>query len=636
MNKNFMGISVRNKKRLLIFSLIPILIAVLFLTEDLILRIIAAALLLLYVGFIIFLRDSVREDSFDSKLEDPTIDIPESEDRPPTKSSKSFEVDDGEDFKIVSSSKKVEVITGDNYTTAHNEGKSKDYFKPHDLKENFTQIATEAIPEDVSHDEQFAFVLEKILNVIKEAYMAHTAVFFWYNKNKERLTLEKHVSSSSLAITEQKFDIEDDILSKIVKKEEPELLTDITPNAESDVIRYYNSKQGIKSFVGVPLFYGKSLAGVLALDSKMNDAFGIETVYSLGRFVRVLSIIISLFEEKFSESQAEQRLKSLLNVLNIDKKFKNEKDLFTMLESAVKDLLPWNAFTFVYYNPADQKFRTSKIVNRTTLKYVGENLEVELGGTIVGKAILSGLPIKIDDTSGGEYLRFTKQEDISFDGSFLAVPLVYDEQNYGVLCFESLKKNLYTTEDVQFMKQSTKVFSFMVHAFSSQLVLKNLLSVDIETKILNSENFLLQLRNDLVKASELNADGALALIEIDEFIEENSLFEGNPFPKVLKSIANTIKEEITPLNIFGRLDEKLFGVYFFNSTTKDVFLWAEKLRIKIARKPIAVVSKQTTFTISVGVASAAGKTEVKEVLENARLALNKALEKGGNSVKSIN
>lgn len=631
-----MGISVRNKKRLLIFSLIPILIAVLFLTEDLILRIIAAALLLLYVGFIIFLRDSVREDSFDSKLEDPTIDIPESEDRPPTKSSKSFEVDDGEDFKIVSSSKKVEVITGDNYTTAHNEGKSKDYFKPHDLKENFTQIATEAIPEDVSHDEQFAFVLEKILNVIKEAYMAHTAVFFWYNKNKERLTLEKHVSSSSLAITEQKFDIEDDILSKIVKKEEPELLTDITPNAESDVIRYYNSKQGIKSFVGVPLFYGKSLAGVLALDSKMNDAFGIETVYSLGRFVRVLSIIISLFEEKFSESQAEQRLKSLLGVLNIDKKFKNEKDLFTMLESAVKDLLPWNAFTFVYYNPADQKFRTSKIVNRTTLKYVGENLEIELGGTIVGKAILSGLPIKIDDTSGGEYLRFTKQEDISFDGSFLAVPLVYDEQNYGVLCFESLKKNLYTTEDVQFMKQSTKVFSFMVHAFSSQLVLKNLLSVDIETKILNSENFLLQLRNDLVKASELNADGALALIEIDEFIEENSLFEGNPFPKVLKSVANTIKEEITPLNIFGRLDEKLFGVYFFNSTTKDVFLWAEKLRIKIARKPIAVVSKQTTFTISVGVASAAGKTEVKEVLENARLALNKALEKGGNSVKSIN
>lgn len=629
-----MGISVRNRKRILIFALIPVLIAILFLTEDLILKIISAAVLVLYVGFIIFLRDSVREESFDQAFEEAPLED-DSERKEPV-SRTSFDVDDGEDFKIVSSSKKIEVITSENYTPSYHENRGKDFFKPADLKQNFEQIATEELPENVSHDEQFAFVLEKILNVVKEAFMAHTSIFFWYNKSKERLTLEKFVTSSPGSITEQKFDIEDDILSKIVKKEEPELLTDVTPTAERDVIRYYNAKQGIKSFVGVPLFYGRSLAGVLALDSKVNDAFGIETIYSLGRFVRVLSIIISLFEEKFSDSQAEQRLKSLLMVLNVERKFANEKELFTMMESAVKDLLPWNAFTFVYFDPSAQKFKTSKIVNKTTLKYVGENLEVELGGTLVGKAIMSGMPIKIDDTSTGEYFRFTKKEDISFDGSFLAIPLVYDDQNYGVLCFESLKKNLYTTEDVQFMKQSTKIFSFMVHAFSAQKVLKNLLSVDIETKALNNETFLTLLRNDLVKANELDAEGAIALIKMDDFIEEDSLFEGDPFPKVLKAIAGIIKEEITPLNLFGRLDEKVFGVYFFNATTKDVFLWAEKLRIKIARKPIAVVTKQTTFTVSVGVASASHKTDVKIVLENAELALNKALEKGGNSVKSIN
>lgn len=629
-----MGISVRNRKRILIFALIPVLIAILFLTEDLILKIITAAVLVLYVGFIIFLRDSVREESFDKKFEETGIE----EDTKPAYSTpqKSFDVDDGEDFKIVSPSKKIEVITSENYTPSYHSAKGKDFFKPADLKQNFEQIATEELPENVSHDEQFAFVLEKILNVVKEAFMAHTSIFFWYNKSKERLTLEKFVTSSPGSISEQKFDIEDDILSKIVKKEEPELLTDITPTAERDVIRYYNSKQGIKSFVGVPLFYGRTLAGVLALDSKMNDAFGIETIYSLGRFVRVLSIIISLFEEKFSESQAEQRLKSLLTVLNIERRFNNEKELFAMMESAVKDLLPWNAFTFVYFDPTAQKFKTSKIVNKTTLKYIGENLEIELGGTLVGKAIMSGMPIKIDDTSTGEYFRFTKTENISFDGSFLAIPLVYDDQNYGVLCFESLKKNLYTTEDVQFMKQATKIFSFMVHSFSTQKVLKSLLSVDIETKALNSETFITLLRNDLVKANELDADGAIALIKIDDFIEEDSLFEGNPFPKVLKAIANTIREEITPLNLFGRLDERVFGVYFFNASTKDVFLWAEKLRIKIARKPIAVVTKQTTFTVSIGVASAANKTDVKIVLDNAELALNKALEKGGNSVKSIN
>ena len=96
-----------------------------------------------------------------------------------------------------------------------------------------------------------------------------------------------------------------------------------------------------------------------------------------------------------------------------------------------------------------------------------------------------------------------------------------------------------------------------------------------------------------------------------------------------------IIEETGNLNIIGRIDDRVFGVFFFNTNSKDVFLWAEKLRIKVARKPITVVTKQTTFTVSIGIASTAGKTDVEEVLKNADLALSKAVEKGGNSVKSL-
>jgi diguanylate cyclase (GGDEF)-like protein len=93
---------------------------------------------------------------------------------------------------------------------------------------------------------------------------------------------------------------------------------------------------------------------------------------------------------------------------------------------------------------------------------------------------------------------------------------------------------------------------------------------------------------------------------------------------------------MTPFNLFGRLEDKVFVVYFFNSNTKNVFIWAEKLRVKIARQPIAVVSRQTTFTVSIGVASATNKVDVDEVIYNANLALQKAVEKGGNTVRNIN
>jgi diguanylate cyclase (GGDEF)-like protein len=614
-------ITERLKKRVLIFSVIPILALFSILLEDIYLKAAAILVLVIYVGFIIFLRDSTRiEETIPAPVIEPELPL--------------YEPDAGESFKIISPNKNIEVITEENYIPELHAGK-RQYFKPPDLKESFERIATEALQPNIGHDEQFSFLLEKILIVIKDAYYSHTAIFFWYNKKKEKLTLEKFISTSS-DIAQRKFDLEDDILSKIVQKEEPELLTNISPNAEMDVIRYYTQSQGIKSFVGVPLFYGKALAGILALDSKVSDAFGIETIYTLGRFVRIISMIIALYDEKFKDTLAEQRLNGLLQLLSGDRFFESESELYKTIEGSIRNLLSWDAFTFIWFNPVDQKFKTTKIVNNTSLKYIGENLEIELNGTLVGKSIVNGIPVKIDDTSASDFIRFSKSEDVSFDGSFLAIPLLYDNQNYGVICFESLKKNAYSNADVQFMKDAARILAFVVYSFSSQTLLKKLLSVDIETQTLNKNSFLERLAADLLKANQLKIPGALALIYIDEFLEQESLFEGDPFNKVLKAIADTIADEVNPTNLFGRMDTRTFGVYFFNATTKDVFLWAEKLRIKIARKPVVVVSKQTTFTVSIGVASTHNRVDVEEVIFNADLALKKALEKGGNAVRNVN
>lgn len=205
-----------------------------------------------------------------------------------------------------------------------------------------------------------------------------------------------------------------------------------------------------------------------------------------------------------------------------------------------------------------------------------------------------------------------------------------------MLCFESLKKNFYTNADVKFLKSSVNIIAFIIYSLSSKTLLKSLIALDLETRALNAETFKERLSADLYKAQSVNAPGALALIKIDDFLEQESLFDGDPLPKVLKVIAETIRQEMNPLNLFGRIDEKLFAVYFFNMDAKTAFIWAEKLRVKIARKPITVVAKQNTYTISIGIASTLGKLDTDEVFHNAELALQKAVEKGGNAVRNIN
>jgi len=615
----------RQKKRLLIFLLVPVLATLLFISDDLLLRVIIIAVIIIYVAFIIFLRDSVRLDGKYSINEESDFDseynIPAASDQ------------DGS-FKIITKTNtEAEIITASNYAPEFKAHKTT--LIPPDLKERFEEIATELPPAEIGNDGQFAFALEKILTVIKDAYSAHTAIFFWYNKKKEKLSIEKFVSASPQEIAKRKFDIEDDILSKIVQKSEPELLSDISPAAESDVIRYYDKAQKIRSFVGVPLFYEGSLIAILAVDSKVGDAFGIETIYSLGRFVRVITMIIQFFEEKHTDTITQQRLKGLLNLIGPETNFDTEDELLSSMQSALSELIEWDAMVFVYFKPVEQKFEIFKVVNKTSLKYIGKGLQIDLTGTLVGKAILSGIPVKIDDTAADNYKRFSKSEDLTFDGSFLAIPLIYGNQNFGVLCFESLKKNIYTNSDVKFLKHSVHIISYIIYSHSSQTLIKSLMALDMETRALNRNTFIERLTSDLYKANMLKLPGALTLIKIDEFLEQESLFDGDPFPKVLKTISESIAEEMTPINIFGRIDEKIFAVYFFNTDPKKAFVWAEKLRVKIARMPIAIVSKQNTYTVSIGVASTHGKIDTDEVFHNAELALQKAVEKGGNTVKSV-
>jgi len=614
----------RQRKRILIFLVIPVLASGLFFIDDPTIRIIIIALLVIYVAFIIFLRDSVRfsggysisdsEDTIREPVSAPSSDLEES-------------------FKIVSKNKRVDVITDENYRPEY--GVSKTTLKPHDLKERFDEIVKETLPPGTGHDEQFGFVIERMLTVMSELYNAHSVIYFWHNKKKGKLIIEKFISTSN-QLTKRKFDIEDDVLSKIVETGEPELLTDISRAAEADVIRYYDAAQGIKSFAGVPVFYNNDLVAIIAIDSKVEDAFGIETIYSLGRFIRLITMLIGIFEEKYSDTISQKRLEGLLKILGPENEFEDEKEMINALPEALRSMIKWDAFVFIYFNPISKIFKTEKVENTTALKYIGTDLQIDLNGTLVGKSIVTGIPVKIDDTSAGNYKRFSRAEDVSFDGSFIAIPLIYNKQNYGVICFESLKKNAYSNNDVQFLKRSLNVLAYIIYTHSTQKILKNLTSVDFETRALNESSFKERLTADLIKAKQLEIPGTIALLKIDDFIEQESLFDDNPLPKVVATVAEIISDEMTPLNLFGRIDDRIFAIYFFNIPAKNVFVWAEKLRVKIARRPITVVSKQTTFTVSIGIASTTNKDNADEVLYNANLALNKAIEKGGNSVLNVN
>jgi len=108
----------RQKKRILIFLVIPLLALILFLTDDLTIRLITLALIIIYVAFIIFLRDSIRFSG--------GFKISEDKDTAADDFASTSQPDFEDSFKIVSKSRNLEVITDENYRPEYGVSKTTD------------------------------------------------------------------------------------------------------------------------------------------------------------------------------------------------------------------------------------------------------------------------------------------------------------------------------------------------------------------------------------------------------------------------------------------------------------------------------------------------------------------------------
>jgi len=354
----------------------------------------------------------------------------------------------------------------------------------------------------------------------------------------------------------------------------------------------------------------------------------------MGHFSRVISIFIEMYENKSSNTQAENRLESLLGLINSNLMFRSEYELAELLEKSARNLIEYDAMVFVYFKSNEKRFEAIKVVNKTQLKYIKEGTIIDLDNTILGKSIRTKSIIKIDDTGQNAIARYSNDEEVGLDGSFISLPLFYEDEIYGMVCFENIKKSYFNNNDLKVLKHAVKLFSFIVYSYSYQSVLKDLLTLEPGTKVLIKSEFLSRVDQMMSLSKSFNANSSLALVHIDRLNEENTIFDTNSYPKIEKLIIALIKERSDFNFLVGRIDERIFGVFIVNCTTNQAFAWAESIRIKIARV-LNDPQIASGNTISVGIANVVNDKTIEKIFNDAELALKKAIEKGGNAIKVL-
>ncbi len=494
------------------------------------------------------------------------------------------------------------------------------YFKPEE------QIPLEPRTE-------FQSILHKLLELVKEILFANTAVIFWVNKDKNSLAVADKVTTSMAFTANHRLPIGSDVISRIAMSGKPEIISEINSAAEIDVVPYYDTPAGVKSLIGVPIFYRDDVVAVLVADSLGDEGFGRETVPLLGNFTRLVSAVLRALAEKYDLSVIKTTFESLKWLASELTTKSDLSSILTTLTTAVSDTVDAEFVTLVAQGDL-YSWLVSRVLKRSSKDYVEEGSKVTLGDTLAGKAIRENRTLYTEDISKVEDHRFNQGEP-SGKGCFVAIPISGLSKCYGAITVESVSPSKFSRLEVDGMKQLVNLGAFAAEVSSAYELVDRFIVFDRLTGTLNRKFFMERLDEEIGRAADLGIRSALVLMGLDRIDEIRNRFSAEGLDYILTDVANTVRGWLKPYDAIGKVSGHSFGIILEGFSQHEALAWGEKFRKNLASRVYPIGTRNYMATISVAVLNVDGKNDSSDLIITAQKVLQRAHSSGGNVVKIL-
>ncbi len=156
-------------------------------------------------------------------------------------------------------------------------------------------------------------------------------------------------------------------------------------------------------------------------------------------------------------------------------------------------------------------------------------------------------------------------------------------------------------------------------------------NTDFLTGVANRKYFYAQVTDYFAKAKIKHESFAIAMLDIDYFKLINDNYGHDIGDKVIKTLAQTIKDNIKGQDIVARFGGEEFCVLLKDIHKEAAFSFFESLRKKISRQKIELDNDHIRFTVSIGVATNPQK-DLDATIKQSDLALYQAKNSGRNKV----
>ena len=514
--------------------------------------------------------------------------------------------------------------------------------KPEAMREleilDFFDLDSDTTLSETEPKSEFHNLVNKVLLVLKDVLFAHTVVFFWANREKQQMVLESMATDSHSFMTAKRFAIESDLVSQVAKTGKAQIVGQVTPATEKELLPYYDAPAGVQSVLGVPVFFmdqSKEIlpVGVIIADSKAEDAFGQETLTLLGRFTKLVSALVKSYTDKYDLLIDSELLTSQRRMQDRIKSDPTEQGILNALAEEANRLANWDFLTVAMYAEDRYGWALQKVVNKTGQPYVAPDQVVDIAGTVVGDVIRTNSLKVVEDLSSGKAVRFHKSEAIGSAGSFVCIPISSFNRCYGAMTMESKAQGNFSGKDVE------TIFRLVEHAASALEVvyMNNLVRehvpVDQLTGTLTRKHFLRTMEEEVQRAEEFGTDLSFVSVAVDAMAEHATRYGRDGCDSILNEVSRILRSNIRRYDVLGRQEDDRLGVLLINTPASEAYLWAEKIRKAVASHVIRIGVKTLSVTVSAGVCGLTSGMQTEELVAGTTQVLGKAMQDGGNLVR---
>lgn len=245
--------------------------------------------------------------------------------------------------------------------------------------------------------------------------------------------------------------------------------------------------------------------------------------------------------------------------------------------------------------------------DRLTPEYVsGENLrlfnslEIPVGQGLSGwvaennKAILNGNP----SVEAGYLNDPTKYSTLR---AALAVPLDGVNGVLGVLALYRAERDAFSKENLRILQAISSKVALAVENALSQRQMETSITTDYLTNLPNARSLFLSLDHEVSRAARTSSSLAIVVADLDGFKQINDRFGHLAGNRVLRIVANGLREHCGPNDYVARLGGDEFVMLIPYSGDEDVEAKIEHMR-SVARKAGESTPEPSYLAISVGIA----------------------------------